>query len=239
MELINISEKSPLTFYIFINFNNQLTKLNIENNGSICSAAFYQLITNSDKKFANEYFKGMISAYSGSSNKKDDFVQKYIKGTVDYLPFEANQDCDINFLSMFNKGITSSYRTEFNCEKSRQYYFPLYPSRLSSCFAFGDWESCVKASKKYGWELKTVREFELIPHKHNRVAKVNMEIISLLRAADNVSSMDAKTIDLIWKSYWSGESNISLELPSPTGKKKIDSGIMWEYLIEGLLKLKK
>ncbi len=140
-------------------------------------------------------------------------------------------------MSMFNNHITSEYRTEYNCEHFRKLYFPKYPSRLSSCYAFGDYETCKIVSEKYRWNLNSVKKFRLIPHEHNRVAKVNMEIVSLERYANTISSLDAETQQQIWASYWNGIGNIKMELPTINGSQDFESEIIWEYLVEGILQL--
>lgn len=38
--------------------------------------------------------------------------------------------------------------------------------------------------------MSTVKEFELIPNEFNRVAKVNMKIVSLARTANRISSIN-------------------------------------------------
>ncbi|MEZ4780549.1 MAG: hypothetical protein R2816_02855 [Flavobacteriaceae bacterium] len=198
---------------------------------------FFQAITESDKEFANKYLKGSISTFNPNIKHIDNFTESFLNGSIDYLPFVENQDCNLGLTSLFANSITSNYRTEYNCELSRRYDFPSYPSRLSSCYAFGDYETCQRVSDKYGWDINSVRKFKLIAHTYNKVAKVNMEIISLERYANNISILDAKTQDRIWKSYWNGFGNIQIELPIINGRKKNDSGVIWEYLIEGILKI--
>lgn len=139
---------------------------------------------------------------------------------------------------MFSHNVTNEYQTEYNCELHRYYNFPKYPSRLSSSYAFGDYESCKLVSQKYGWKLDTVRKFKLIPHEQNRVAKVNMEIISLERLANNISMQDMATLNQVWSWYWNGNGQLELELPGHSGSRQIyKSGEIWEYLVEGILEL--
>lgn len=192
---------------------NVVTKHNIENTKSIFSGAFGQLSVG------------------------DSFVTKYLEGTVDYLPFVQNENSDANMISMFSNNVTSGYRTEYNCELYRKYNNPKYPSRLSACYAFGDYETCIEVSKKYHWDLSTVKKFKLLPNDFNRVVKVNMEIISLERTANKISMTSEETQNHIWSSYWNGIGNIKLELPTVEGRKIFDSGVIWEYLIEGRLEL--
>jgi len=213
MNLLNIKEKIPNEFFIFVNFQNVMTKHNLEITKSIFSGAFGQI------------------------DMLEDFLSKYLAGTVDYLPWTPNENTDMNVISMFNNNITSEYRTEYNCELYRKYNNPRYPSRLSACYAFGDYETCIKVSKKYHWDLSTVRKFKLLPNPLNRVAKVNMEIVSLERTANRISMTSEDTQNSIWSSYWNGIENIKLELPTVEGRKEFNSGVIWEYLIEGRLKL--
>jgi hypothetical protein len=238
MNIINDnSNQTPSEFFIFVNMRNQITKSNIEKTKCISSAAFLQYIEKADVSFSEKYLKGIISAYSPGQNNAD-FVKKYKEGTLDYLPFNYNFNCDVNFVSMFTNSVTSSYNTEYNCEVFRRLNYQLYPSRLSSCYAFGDFESCIEVNRLYNWDLNSVRKFKLIPHEDNRVAKVNMEIVSLTRTANNISVLSIETIQKIWDSYWAGKGNISLELPMLDGNMAtIESGVLWEYLVEGILTL--
>ena len=213
MSILNSKDILPTDFYIFVNMQNVVTKHNIDNTKSIFSGAFGQL------------------------SLGDDFSTKYLEGTVDYLPFVPNKDSDASMISMFNNNITSEYRTEYNCELHRKFNNPKYPSRLSACYAFGDYETCVEVSKKHNWNLSTVRKFTLLPSLYNRVVKVNMEIVSLERTANRISMTSQQTQNSIWSSYWNGIGNIKLELPTVDGRKEFNSGVIWEYLIEGRLEL--
>lgn len=214
MKILNSKDILPTEFYIFVNMQNIMTKHNIENTKSIFSGAFGQL------------------------SLGDEFVTKYLNGTVDYLPFIPNKNSDTSMVSMFNNNITSEYRTEYNCELYRKSNNPTYPSRLSACYAFGDYETCIEVSEKYGWNLSTVRKFKLLSDPFNRVVKVNMEIVFLERTANRISMTGQETQNKIWDSYWKGIGNIKLELPKVEGRKEFNSGVIWEYLVEGRLELK-
>lgn len=210
--LLNIDEKIPDIFYVFVDMNNVMTKHNLEVTKGFSSGAFGQL--------------GF-----------DDFVNKYLKGTIDYLPFTPNPNTDVQIVSAFYNNITSEYRTEYNCELYRRYNFPKYPSRLSAFYAFGDYKTCLEVSKKYHWDILTVKKFKLDPSPFNRVAKVNMEIVSLERYANRVSMLDQDTQNIIWQSYWTGYGDFPMELPTVNGRQVFHSGIIWEYLVEGRLTL--
>lgn len=237
--LINKPEESlPETFYVFVNYQNLQTKHNVETTNCICSAAFLQFIEAYDRDFSSKYLKGIISAFSLNIRPPENFADRYINGNIDYLPFSFNYNCSINFISFFNSNITSDYRTEYDCEAFRQRYNPKLPSRLSACYAFGDYESCLKVNRLYGWSLDTVREFVLIPHEYNRVAKVNMEVVSLYRLANRISMLDVPTQQQVWANYWTAQENFKMELPSENGHKLYETNTLWEYLVEGIMKLK-
>lgn len=240
MDLINIkNEKIPKSFFVFVNLNNNLTKINFDNTNCISSSAFLQFINEFDISIPNTHLKNVISAYSNMNGLTQDFAQKYLDGSIDYLPFVLNADCNINFISFFNKNITSEYSVEYSAEITRRRFFPKFPSRLSCCYAFSNYQSCIDVSRKYGWNIDSVREFELIEHEHNRVARVNMETVSLARYAEDISSLDEQTQFQIWNHYWNGGGNLPMELPSLNNERRIvESGILWEYLIEGILKIK-
>jgi hypothetical protein len=210
MQLINSTDNTPEEFYVFVNLSNFMTKNNYENSKTFNSAAF------------------------GELSMGGDFLEKYIKGAINYLPFTPNPDRSLHSVSPFHNSITADYRTEYNVEIARQYNYPFYPSRLSATYAFGDYDSCLEVNKKYGWDLSTVKRFQLRPHPLNRVAKVNMEIISLERYASRVSMLDQNTYNYIWTHYWTGQGNMQMELPTLEMKREIyNSGTLWEYLIEG------
>ncbi len=211
-KLLNSEESLPEVFYVFVNMNSLLTKHNLEFTKGFSSGAFGQL--------------GI-----------GDFAKKYLEGTVDYLPFIPNPDKDIQMVSAFYNNITSEYRTEYNCELHRKYNFPTYPSRLSAIYAFGDYDNCIEVSRKYHWDITTVKKFKLEPSPFNKVAKVNMEIVSLERYANRVSNLDQNAQNTIWQSYWTGFGEIQMELPTVNDRQLFNSGLIWEFLIEGRITL--
>jgi hypothetical protein len=64
-----------------------------------------------------------------------------------------------------------------------------------------------------------------------------MEIVSLERTANRISMLDQETQNIIWQSYWTGYGDFPMELPTVNGRQRFDSGIIWEYLVEGRLTL--
>ncbi len=208
--LLNSDERVPDTFYVFVTNSNVVTRHNLKFAGGFSSAAFGQL--------------GI-----------GDFSNQYQSGDIDYFPFVPNHRKDMHLVSMFTNHVTAEYKTEYNCEVYRKEYFPTYPSRFSAVYAFGDFESCEAVSKKYGWSLDEVKRFRLQPNTNNRIAKVNMEVISLYRCASRVSYLEPETENKIWHSYWTSKENITLALPTVNGSKEFEGGLIWEYLIEGHL----
>jgi hypothetical protein len=192
--------------YIFVNQLNPTTEHNFKLIGQFSSAAF-----------------GSIG--------DPGFLKKYTEGSVRYLPYEPCQ-MDQLAISPFFLTAINEYRVEYDAEVFRERHAGLLPSRLSALYAFGDYESCKLVSAKYGWPLHSVQRFGLLPHPLNRVAKVNMEHVSLARHAYRTASL--QDVDAVWQSYWSGDANCAFTLPSAGfSRKTYESGTIWEYLLEG------
>ena len=166
-----------------------------------------------------------------SASLGDEYLQKYLKGEFRYLPYEPAQ-IDAIILSPYFMTAINDYRIEYDAEIYREKHYPLYPSRFSAIYAFGDYEACVSINEKYGWPLTEVKKFKLLDHPLNRVVKVNMEHVSLARHAYKVSMLE--DVDGLWAGYWSAFDNLVLELPASGHQRKTyESGVIWEYLIEG------
>lgn len=212
MKLLNLDEEAPSEFYIFVNHYSPITEHNLRVTGQFISGAFANLLADGT------------------------FLQKYIDGSANYLPFERCNDLKV--FTPYCVTAINDYRIEYDAEICRKNHFPIFPSRLSALYAFGDYESCKEVNRKYGWPLKTVKKFQLIDRPLNRVIKVNMEHVSLARHAYKVSMLATNDIDMIWRKYWAGFGNIDIELHVPDMTRKIfSSGVIWEYLIEGGVKL--
>lgn len=211
---LNTREDLPEEFYVFVNLLNPITKHNFE-------------IT-----------KGFSSAVLGEVLAQPILLKKYLNGTLNYLPFVPNSNIDSHSISMYTMSATGDYRAEYNCELYRSSHdnTKLYPSRLSCIYAFGDYESCKVVAEKYGgWDLDSVQKFRLVDISLTRVAKVNMEVISLIRS-EGFTSFSPQEQEKIWGHYWSGRSNLKLEVSKNSDTTEVcHSGIIWEYLIEGRL----
>jgi len=209
---MNTQESLPEYFYVFVDMDNMITNHNLT-------------IT-----------KCLSSSIIGGLSDLEIF-NSYMNGTIDYLPFIPNPNVARKPISMFQNTITSDYRTEYNCEIFRKHYFPLFPSRLSAIYAFGDYESCERATKMYHWNINNLKKFKLEDNPFNRVVKVNMEIVSWERTANRISSLDHNMEEQIWLAYWNGESGGIFELPTIYGRDRFEVKTLWEYLIEGRIKL--
>lgn len=108
-------------------------------------------------------------------------------GRVDPMPFAPNVNADPS-LSPFAVRAMNDYRIEWDAELARRAIVPRAPSRMSAVFAFGDLQSCIAVNQSYGWPLESVRRFELVDPERSRVARVNMEVISLMRATYPLAS---------------------------------------------------
>lgn len=215
-KIMLLNDKTSLIqngFYVFIDQYRPITVLNLKNTKCFTSAA-----------------------YSNCSLDKN-FLKKYLEGNVDYLPFIPHEK-DLQVISPYCLSAINDYRVEYDAELCRKHYYPKYPSRLSAIFAFGDYETCKEVGRKHEWDLSTVKKFRLNIDNFTRVIKVNMEIVSLMRAAYILGFFDDETKDDIWKNYWNGTGDIDLELPDVESERKIyHSGEIFEYLIEGKLNL--
>ncbi len=204
-------------FYIFVNLNN--------------FTCFHNL----------KYTKTISSAGYNNAKQFPDFQQKYLEGTIDYHPFIPNPNFADVVISLFTIAAINMYRVEYDAERVRRQYFPHLPSRFSALYAFKRYEDCLKAHNLYGWDLKTIRKFRLIPDPLTKVTRANMEIISLMRYAYPRASWSEEGINEIWKHYWAGLGNQIIEIPALKEGKLIrqncNSGEIWEYLIEGQLVL--
>jgi hypothetical protein len=214
---MNTRENLPEYFYLFVDMDNPITYLNLNTTKCLFSSVIGDL-------FIPEIFKS------------------YMDGTIDYLPFVLNPNVARKSMSMYQNTVTSEYRTEYNCEIFRKTYFSLFPSRLSAIYAFGDYESCKKAiemhHKSYDyWNIDSIKKFKLEDNPFNRVVKVNMEIVSWERTANRISSLDQNTQKLIWSTYWSGKTGDAFDLPLINNREIFKIETLWEYLIEGRIKL--
>ena len=211
-KLLNKDEDIPSELYIFVNEFLPITAHNLRFTKSFSSGAFSSL------------------DFPGISDK-------YVSGSLKYLPYAPCQ-MDAMGLSPYLISAINDYRIEYDIEVFREKFYPIFPSRLSAIYAFGDMDACREADKKYHWGLNTVKKFRLIDNPFNRVVKVNMEHVSLSRHAYKVSMLDEKTVGDFWKSYWQGDGNVALELPMADFSRKVcQSGLLWEYLIEGRVQL--
>ena len=211
--LLNVKSEIPKSFYIFVDSHNPLTVQTLRSTRAFSSSAY-------------------TKCYYDES-----FLEKYLKGGVKYLPYKkSNQDLDI--FSPYYVSVVNYFDVEYDAECFRQKYYPMYPSRLSAVYAFGDYETCVKVSKIYQWDLKTVRKFKLVNNKLTRVIKVNMEIVSIARDIYKNHMFSKESKELLWENYWRGSSYIPTESyyeNYPPSNLKVDE--VFEYLIEGSLVL--
>lgn len=202
----------PESFYIFCDTLNLVTYHNLKYGKSFSSAGF-------------------VEAHLNEESRK-----RYLDGTATYLTYERTKP-SVQTVSPFMLTAMNEYRIEHDAEHVRLKYFPQSPSRMSAIYAFGDLDTCQEVSDKYGWNLESVKQFKLVPNELNRVTKVNMEVVSLARGTYKGASWNIDDIENIWKHYWVGNGDITLDIPEKESRKTLSSGVIWEYLIEGQLEL--
>jgi hypothetical protein len=163
------------------------------------------------------------------------FVAAYADGSADFLPFIPNPGMSTGFLSPFLVNTVNNYRVEYDAELTRRAYYRNAPSRLTAIYAFESLVDCEEASRRWGWPLTGVQRFK-VEHAV-RAARVNMEIVSLARLCYSRAMQDAQSVERIWRSYWSGEDKLAVELPSVDAKQREvhEADALWEWLIDGVL----
>lgn len=212
MRIQNVDENIPEFFYIFLGIDSVFSPIddyNYKLNHRLTSSGFSNLLV------------------------LDDHAQDFLTGDIEYLPFVAASPTT-NSISTFTQKLINNYAIEYELELCRKKYFKQFPSRLSGLYAFGDYESCKKASEKYKWDLNQVKKFK--PIQIVKIAKLNMEIISLLRAF-SIASFSLDMRHSICTQYWEGAAEVSIQVPTmETDENHVyKSGTIYEYLIEGIL----
>jgi len=214
----NTNEPLPEIFYVFLHFD---------------GSSIYDWVNKHNYSLRKELRS------SGLNNLSDpDMAMAFISGDIDYLPFVRNNDYVTRAVpSSFVLKIMSNYHVEHELEIHRKLHYKTFPSRLSALYAFGSFDDCMQTVKKYGWDKSKIRRFRLSDLTPFRVVKVNMEIVSLLRATPlMVTNTEDK--DNVFDAYWKGQGNITVDIPVDgrrETRRRIDSGTIYEYLIEGVL----
>lgn len=214
VRLLNVDEEVPSLLWIVVG-TNPVTVHNLTVTGGFSSA-------------------GVMHAATSTKN-----AIRYLEGDLDQLPFVPNPDV-IPGTSMFAMSTMAPYRVEYNAEMSRRgdRASRRYPSRMSCIYAFGDVNSLRKACDLYGWDRAAARQFRIVHGPFTRVVKANMEIVSLMRAAETISSFGPDEQAAIWHHYWCGGASLTLEMPGPAFMPRpVESGVIWEYLVEGRVEL--
>lgn len=205
------------TLFVFVNLNNPATCHNLQVTRSIYSSAYQQAIA--ELSFRNQY----------------------LQGDVAYLPYVPNQDRSYSGFSFYSFNAVNHYRVEYDAEVFRGTHCSTAPSRLSAVYGFEHLDDCRKAHALYGWELESIREFRIRKDSLTRVARVNMEVIALMRNVYPRAAWDQELIDHIWSHYWNGKGSLNVEIPviekGQIVRQSFFSGEIWEYLIEGQLEL--
>ena len=184
------------------------------------------------------FTRSIVSAGITTASFDAASAEGYARGTLNYLPFIPNPNRHQGAVSSFAMEATRNYEVEYDAEYIRANEFPLLPSRLSCVYAFRSMADCHAATLKYGWELASVRRFRLVPTPLNRVHRVNMEVVSLMRYAMRMGVFDRQQRDQIWRHYWHGGGSFSVRIPDlDFSRQQRESGEIWECLIEGRLDL--
>ena len=176
-----------------------------------------------------------ISPVFASMDVDSTYRAKYNDGTADFLPFTPNPAGLSGALSPFLMGTINGYRVEYDAELCRRQNFSQSPSRLTGIYAFQSLEDCQRASTAHHWDLGTVQRFK--PENVLRATRVNMNIVSLARAAYSRAGLSQESTDHLWRSYWSSADTYSADLPNitATAREVITVDALWEWIIDGVL----
>ena len=222
MKLLNIEEDIPEIFYIFVGLGKSIaSQVNYHN---------YKLT----KTIFSGGFKNLMIHYCK--------IKDFINGDIVYAPFVPNETT-FKLPTSHLMGVINGYQTEYILEYTRANNYQKYPSRFSCIYAFGDYESCVKAYKLYPkmFDLKKLKKFKLKKtntdlDKCIKIVKCNMEIITRMWNCD-IISFEHESVDRIANAYWQGLGQVAIERQDiETGLyNQVVSDVLYEYLIEGIL----
>lgn len=226
MKVMNVNESVPEIFYVFIgqgkNLQSQANYINYKLTKRIISSGFNSIIASPEN------------------------IINFIDGNINYAPYIPNKTT-LNVPSSHMLSVVNGYTTEYALESYRYNNFKRFPSRFSCIYAFGDWQSCELANKYYGWELKDVKKFKLkdfsevncnikFPNEAIKICKCNMEIVTYLWNHD-LQFFPPEEGYKFCAYYWNGGGEVASEKLNINTKQKIitNSGVLYEYLIEGIL----
>jgi hypothetical protein len=205
-------QELPDWVYVFVNPGNVMAVMNLQITGQYTSSAL-------------------------AAMEDEGFAFAYADGSADFLPFVPNASMSTGFTSPFVMGTVNNYRVEYDAELTRRAFFKDSPSRLTGIFAFESTAVCKKVSQRWAphWPLQQVQRFK--PQSVIRATRVNMEIVSLARLAYGRAMLDADGIERLWRAYWSGADDYTMDLPSVDAKQReiVSAGTTWEWIIDGAL----
>lgn len=220
MKLLNIDEELPEYFYIFVG----------QGRNSSCEVNYHNY----------KLSRRIISSGISSIMTSPQYINDFINGDIVYAPFVPNKTT-LHVPSSHQLSVINLYGVEYILEYYRYHIHKEYPSRFSCVYAFGDYESCEKASKLYHWDLSNVRKFKLVKLGNDldnciKVVKCNMEIVTLMWRSDMAFfSQDER--DKISAAYWGGNGQVATESQNIGDGlyTQTVSDVLYEYLIEGVL----
>ncbi|MDD5070595.1 MAG: hypothetical protein PHV17_07670 [Candidatus Omnitrophica bacterium] len=179
-----------------------------------------------------------------------DIVQAYNNGSLDYRGYQNDYIMTglRNVSPVVERRVRYFERDEDLLEIYRKQISPLLPSRVSCIFAFSLYDTCKHVADYYDWHDGRICRYNLIDHNLNRVSRHNINIVNTYREL-LIWAKDRNLLDSfnnqyasLCRHYWMGIGRIDFEsFPSDNGRVYADippkCTQVWEYLIEGQLKL--
>lgn len=219
MKVQNINEEIPDIFYVFIGLGkSSYSQVNYHN---------YQL--------SHRLISSGFSSLLAEPQKISDFIE----GNIKYAPFDFTGKT-LSSPSSHMMNIINSYQVEYILECYRPKNFP---SRFSCLYAFGDYESCLKACKLYPkiFDISKLKKFRLRKFNNDldkciKVVKCNMEIVTRMWNCD-ISLFSVDSTRKIANAYWSSHGKVATEIKDiKTGLvTQCVTDVLYEYLVEGIL----
>lgn len=165
----------------------------------------------------------------------------YSEQRDEWLPWLPNPAYE-TFASFHMMRVTSDMRAEYNAELARIRNFRNMPSRFACLFAWGSLSEALSARETIGGRFKgEIKRCQ--PAAILRWSRCNSALVNFAQRAERRGFFtDPETVDLAWRTYWSGSGEkLALErqnILDPSGPPEtvdMSDEPLWEWLVDGTL----